>query len=278
MPFSIKLTPGYAWTPGEELTIAKLVLAANPTIDLEGSVSAAAIGDNSITLTKLIVGILSADSAGRSRMADGYLTLSKFAAAIFTADAPGRAPFADGLITQLLLANASVGTDQIVDANVTLAKWSAGIIASATAKPAPTGSDLILIGDAAAGNATKYATLAQVKTVIAPTLFASAATALNGSSGLLINTPHSLGALPTQVRAVLKCAAVDSGYSTGDELDLAGVCNMDYVPLFHYGADASNVWLVRSNSGNLYLPNKSTGAVGPVTAESNWSVKIYAWL
>jgi len=92
--FTITLVPGYVWQPGEPWTAAKANLAANPNINVSGSLSSASIADNSITLPKLQTGIFTADNAGRAPFATGWLNLALIGSGIFTADANGRAPFA----------------------------------------------------------------------------------------------------------------------------------------------------------------------------------------
>lgn len=81
MALIIRFTPGRVVALGELITEDLLNALANPTVELEGTISTLAIADNSITLAKLVVGILTADTAGRSRMEDGYVTASKLATA-----------------------------------------------------------------------------------------------------------------------------------------------------------------------------------------------------
>ena len=269
MALTIKLTPGYDWPAGDVVTLDKLRLAANPTIELEGGISAATIGDNSIQTAKLVVGILSADSAGRSRMAPGYLVLSQIAAGIFTADNLGRAPFAAGFINEALLAANSVGTAELIDANVTLAKLSAGIIASAPVKAAPTTSDLVPIADAAASNATKYCTLLALKTLInANTAFISAQVAIGTSSGILAPVAHNLGATPTNVNAYAICttAHAAAGYAVGDIINLGGIQGGSLGASFSWGANATLCWITEYHSATfLNIFNKTTGATVSLT-------------
>jgi len=62
----------------------------------------------------LIDGVLSADAAGRAKMADGYFTaavLAKFANGLWTADAAGRAKFADGIWNTAKLADNALSAD-----------------------------------------------------------------------------------------------------------------------------------------------------------------------
>lgn len=77
MALTIRFTPGRVLAVGDLITEDILNDLANPTVELEGTVNTSTIGDASITLAKLIVGILTADSAGRSRMADGFVTDAK---------------------------------------------------------------------------------------------------------------------------------------------------------------------------------------------------------
>lgn len=77
MPLSISYTPGKVWTDDEVVTVEKLNQAANPTIDLAGSINDTSIGDGAVTTAKLADGALSADATGRAKMADSYLTAAK---------------------------------------------------------------------------------------------------------------------------------------------------------------------------------------------------------
>lgn len=86
MPLTISFTAGYVWVEGEQVTIDKLNLAANPTFNLEGSISSTSVADGAITTAKLASGALSADATGRSKMAADF----------FSADNGGRGKFADG--------------------------------------------------------------------------------------------------------------------------------------------------------------------------------------
>jgi hypothetical protein len=105
MAQTIKLTPGAVATSADMITPALLNLLANPVIELEGSIGAASIADNSVTQPKLIDGILTADTPGRAKMADGYVTTAKLLDALLSADAAGRAKMADGFLTYAKLAS-----------------------------------------------------------------------------------------------------------------------------------------------------------------------------
>ncbi len=77
-------------------------------------------------------GFLSADSAGRAKMADLFITLAKVGASIFTADATGRGKFAAGFIDTGLLADGCLSADatgraKMADDFLALSKVPAGM-------------------------------------------------------------------------------------------------------------------------------------------------------
>lgn len=61
--------------------------------------------DGRISTAMLSNGVLSADSAGRAKMADEFITLAKIGSGIFTADASGRGKFGSGFIDSGLCAS-----------------------------------------------------------------------------------------------------------------------------------------------------------------------------
>lgn len=65
-------------------------------------------GAGEITTSMLAAGVLSADTAGRAKMADGFLSLAKIGSGIFTADTNGRGKFAVDFIDSTLLSSAAV--------------------------------------------------------------------------------------------------------------------------------------------------------------------------
>lgn len=104
MALTINLTPGAVVTASDLWTVALLNALANPTIELEGSIGAASIADNAVTLSKLVDGILTADTPGRAKMADGYVTTAKLLDGLLSADTAGRLKMADGFLTYAKLA------------------------------------------------------------------------------------------------------------------------------------------------------------------------------
>lgn len=134
------------------------------------------VSTGALSLAMLADGILTADSAGRLKMADGYVNTDKLADnalaataagrgklqdGFFSADSTGRAKFADSFINAAKIEADAVTTDKILAGNVTFAKLDTDFIASATSAT-PALSDSMLIGDASDSNLVKRATLAQV--------------------------------------------------------------------------------------------------------------------
>lgn len=138
------------------------------------------ISTGALSQAMLADGILTADSAGRLKMADGYVNTDKLADnalaatstgrgkmqdGFFTADSTGRAKFADSFINAAKIEADAVTTDKILNGNVTFAKLGTDFIASATSAT-PVFADSILICDASDSNLTKRSTLTQVRTLL----------------------------------------------------------------------------------------------------------------
>lgn len=77
MPLSFQVVPGKIFTEGETVTYDKLNELGAPTIEVLDDDITFIVPDYSITTAKLADGVLSADTAGRAKMADGYLTAGK---------------------------------------------------------------------------------------------------------------------------------------------------------------------------------------------------------
>lgn len=93
-----------------------------------------------------------------------------------------------------------------------------------------------------------------------------------------LDLPHSLGAAPTLVRVVLKCATTDLGYAVGDEVEWAtsvGQGTGSQIVGAAVMADATNITISQAAT-SIRLPNKSTGADGAITV-GNWNWIARAW-
>lgn len=296
MALTIKLTPGYTFTDNEVVTAAKLNLAANPTIDLEGSVSTLAIADGSVTTPKLVDGVLSADATGRAKMADGFLS----------ADATGRGKMADGFVT-------AVKTEETLRQGV--AQYSAGVFSggvyAVTLNPAATaytvGMRIVFQADtiSAGGDSVNVNALGDIplysQAAVPVTAgqiragqmvscvydgagfqmesghgeYVTAETAL--AAGVLANSAHGLGIAPTLCRWVLRCKSPELGYVAGDEVDAQVAMTAfggGFVPGIIGGTNATNLWAV-CTSTTLSILRKDTFAQTNLTAAS-WKLVGYA--
>lgn len=96
--FTAKVTPGFDFADGEELTPDILRQIANPTVDIEGTIAETSIADGAVTTQKL---------------ADGAVTTGKIAAA-----AVATTNIIDQAVTAGKIANATITTTQIAAATI----------------------------------------------------------------------------------------------------------------------------------------------------------------
>ena len=142
------VTAGYVWTSGETVTPTKLNTAATPIVVVaDNEVTTAKILDSAVTNAKLASGIADTklatiSTAGKVSNSATTATNANTTNAIVARDASGN--FSAGTITASLsgnvtgnltgtasaIADGSVGTAKIVDANVTNAKLASDIDAS----------------------------------------------------------------------------------------------------------------------------------------------------
>lgn len=288
MALTIKLTPGYTYTDNELDTAAKRNLAANPTIDLEGTVSTLAIADGSVTTPKLVDGVLSADAAGLAKMADGFLS----------ADAAGRGKMADGYITAAKVEETlRQGVPQYAAGVFTAGTYAITLNPAATGytagmrvmfKPDTTNTGVTSLNvnglgaktlkalgtaDLAAGRILASQIIEAVydgtnfQLVNETNRFDIGETSL--AVGLIVNVAHSLARAPSLVRAVLRCKTAELGYSVGNEITAPDL-------FFAAGGSATNVFIVCANATPNIL-RKDTFVLDTITA-ANWKVVGYVRL
>lgn len=82
MPLTFLVIPGKVFTEGEAIDYTKLNQLGAPTIQVLDDDITFIVADGSITTIKLQDGVLSADTAGRAKMADEFVTVAKLAAAL----------------------------------------------------------------------------------------------------------------------------------------------------------------------------------------------------
>lgn len=172
--------------------------------------------------------------------------------------------------------------DTVADAMV-----ATDFIASATVKASPVAADLVLIGDSAASNVAKKATLTQLAPALAAALGAASTVSYTSSQQVLpsaggnVSLAHGLSSLPRGVRWVLVCTTDDLGYSSAAavEVDVSAASNnASQRPAFVTKTDATNLVLIRMKSNaneNIMLPHATTGVFTDITTTS-WRLKVYA--
>ena len=115
-------------------------------------------------------------------------------------------------------------------------------------------------------------------------LLTAIGTAAIPSYGASATFVHGLAAIPSMVRAVLKCTGANNGFAVGDEVDIAKVgwsAVNTGIPAFTVTSDATNVVVSleaeSTDQAQIFMHNKSTGARFTLSSFlSSWQIKVYA--
>jgi hypothetical protein len=92
---------------------------------------------------------------------------------------------------------------------------------------------------------------------------------------------HTLGAMPLMYRAVIYCQTPDGNYVNGDEIDALscyianGFTSDDQTTAFSVLITSTNVVVRRQFNASIYVADKTTGAVHPIT-DARWRLRLYA--
>lgn len=110
---------------------------------------------------------------------------------------------------------------------------------------------------------------------LTPNTFTSAELTFTDGAGVVEDIPHGLKTTPVYVSWVFVCKTNDNGYHVGDEVNINGsVNNSSSKPNFVYGANSTNVFLVRYVNNATHLYNKIGGSEFSPGVE--WKLKCYA--
>lgn len=293
-PLSITLVPGALPQDDEVITNSILRSIARPTVTLAGSIGAATIDDGAVTTAKIADGALTADATGRAKMEDGYVTAAKleqdaaasvhqYAAGVYAAGvyavtlSPARTgAYVAGEVVRFKADTANTGA---ADVNIN-ARGAANLYKAVSTELAAGDIPINFVVTAVYdGSNFQVVSISPVTFVAAQAArrFTSSDVAL-ATGAPMINTAHSLGAVPKVLRCVLVAQAVpEFGYTAGDEVD-AGSLPGDDDAVFSYGANATNVWVLINNA-NIRMPNKSTGSTSAITfGSTKWKIRLYAEL
>jgi len=279
-PLSIQFTPGYTWTVGETVTEDKLNLAANPTIDLIGTISSTAIADLAVTTAKLADGAVTT-----IKIADNNVTAVKldqstqgdvqqyaagtYAAGVYAVTlSPARTgAYVAGEVIRFKADTANTATGA-VDVNVN-ARGAKNLFKNVTteldAGDIPINSVVTAVYDG-----TNFQVLAIAGVTSQLYTGTAAATLAAGSQTFA----HGLVTTPRIVRAVLICTTAQAPYALNDELDVDGAFNTGGSnPEISYHANITNI-VVTLYSTSIRVVSAS-GTYLNLTAGS-WKVKVYA--
>jgi hypothetical protein len=246
--------PGHVFAEGERPTTATLNQAANPTVQITGTLGGTnvALGANTVSGTMLM------DSVAGSNLT-------------WNASSPRGLVIANSGVDVGQIAASIAGNGLAGGAGTALSVTTAGNALSAT-------NDALRIicplGKLLGGDVNGFVTNVTVGTglfVSATTLsisnFTTAEYAL-GSGGLIANTNHNMGATPAVVIWRLICKTADLGYEVGDEVDVASFYNSASLkPQFGSGANTTNLFLVEFST-SINVRRKDTGADDTITAGS----------
>lgn len=267
------VAPGYTFASGERPDTAKLNRLGNPTITITGTLSGTNAG--------ISAGSINANMFSASVVDDATLDFTNSSPQALRIKAAGvgareissaiAGPGLTGGSGAILTNNVDGVTLIITNDVVTLATNPPAFIAWTTNT---------LLG------ASTFGTNAQLSVSPAFAIntnslnlrqFTTAALGLT-NAGLVISTNHALGAVPTQVRAVLVCLGADGLFDAGDEIDLATVANTQTsVPAIIVANSTSiKVWCSAFYDSNVYLSNLGSPSGTVYLTGSKWAVKVYA--
>ncbi|MGE0653433.1 MAG: hypothetical protein AB7P12_17075, partial [Alphaproteobacteria bacterium] len=85
---------------------------------------------------------------------------------------------------------------------------------------------------------------------------------------------HGLGAIPRNVRLVLRCKTTDQGYAVGDEINLSDISTGDRTACI-VGSNATNVFYALG-VGDIEVVPKTGGATAAIDS-ADWRVVVRAW-
>jgi len=242
-----RVYPGYQFNESERPTVSTLNLLGTPTIEITGTLGGTnvALGAGTVSGTMLMDSV-----AGEGLEYDGEsprgLRIAAAAAGLGLGGGGGAA-----------LSNKVDGVRLVItNDTITLS--------------APTNT---LVGGGASNLFSLSSHFDTTNSVLALKQFTSFEYTI--SSDVVLNTNHSLGVTPSQLRCVLVCKVDNAGYVIGDEVDAAGVFNSATgVPSFTWGGSATNVFLA-AQFGTLAVKNKSNGSNADLTL-NRWRAKVYA--
>lgn len=283
MSLSFLVIPGKVFAEGEQITYAKLNTLGAPSIEVLDDSLTVIVADLSVTTIKLADGVLSADAAGRAKMANNYLTAEKleetarhdvaqyaagtYAAGVYTVDlTPDPAAYTAGMVVRFKADTANTATGA-VDLHLTGCTGNKNLFKNVTTELAA--GDIPLN---AVVTAIYDGTNFQVAEIFGANRYSAVAgaTLANG----VLTFAHGLGVTPALVRSVLICTTNQAPFVVDDEIDCGIVLDnggaTNYISTY---ANATNIKVTILDTGLRVVTN--TGTYTTLTPAS-WKVKVYA--
>lgn len=115
-------------------------------------------------------------------------------------------------------------------------------------------------------------------------IFISQLFTLPSFAGVVANTPHGLALsattggftnAPSHVQWVMVCVTPNCGYVAGDEVEPSAFFSGSIAPDFSFGANATNVFMIK-HAPLSTLFNKVSGVSDGSVTEADWKAKCYA--
>lgn len=247
--FTVSATTGNT-AVGGNLTVATN-LSVTGTTTLTGTVSAT----NAVTLGNTSLGTLTASgSALFLGSISGATTLALTGAATLYGNVTLGDAAGDTITVNGTLAGTLQGTPTVSLTSVTL----------------DTANDKVLIQDASDSSKLKIATLSGIVST-----FTTNASVTDGKP---IDVAHGLGGVPDSVAIFLQCTNAERGYAVGDYVVAHAALNASWRPVLTGGGNSTNVFVMVYDSANLNMFSKTNAgaAIAPVTALTNWNVRVTA--
>ena len=316
MAVTATVTPGKVFGDADVITKETLNQLGQPTISIDGSVGSLALADGSVTgakiagdaaiaLTqlepiargKIIVGnassdgiIVDANDTGKILVGDGTDLNSVAVSGDVTLASSGAVTIANSAVQVAMLHTdvaATSGGLEKVTGGIQIKNDGIDPITKLTSHADRKGQ-LIAYDDSGDPQYVTKGTTGQVlkgNGDDAPSfgsIFAYSSTAgaaLDSGSGTRVQFEHSLGAVPSLVRAVLVCqTGGDHGFAANDELNVHSIADetSGTDEGFHsVVADATHVTVTIHSSQVLYVMNKNIDGI-VLLSRDKWKIKVYA--
>ena len=261
------VSPGYTFGSSERVNSTKLNQLGLPTISIVGTLDGTNAGISAGSINANMFANSVVDNASLD-----YTNSSPQALRIKSAGVKVRELSSDVAGSGLAGGSGSALSVNVDDAGIAITNDVLTLKTNLNPNYLGVASNSVVIGSSTnRGVAVDLAVLARM---LATNSFTSAEYSL--ASGSVADTAHGLSGTPSVVRWVLLCKSAEWGYSVGDEIGPDALVISGDWPVFTYGANSTNVFMVAASS-SIFIYSKTNPAAGyqSLTA-GNWRAKCYA--